>query len=50
MKILLFGATGSAGGSAWRVCLADAGVQEVRKGVRNRIVENADMRRLAKMI
>lgn len=30
MKILLFGATGSAGGSVLRVCLADAGVEEVR--------------------
>ena len=30
MKILLFGATGSAGGSVLRVCLADPAVEEVR--------------------
>ena len=34
MTILLFGATGSAGGSVLRVCLADAGVSEVRVIVR----------------
>jgi len=30
MKILLFGATGSAGGGVLRLCLTDAGVTEVR--------------------
>jgi len=34
MKILLFGATGSAGGSVLRVCLADPAVEEVRAIVR----------------
>jgi uncharacterized protein YbjT (DUF2867 family) len=34
MKILVFGATGSAGGSVLRVCLAAAGVEEVRAIVR----------------
>jgi len=34
VTILLFGATGSAGGSVLRVCLADAGVSEVRVIVR----------------
>lgn len=34
MKILLFGATGSAGGSVLRVCLADPRVEEVRAIVR----------------
>lgn len=34
MKILLFGATGSAGGSVLRACLADPDVEEVRAIVR----------------
>jgi len=34
VRILLFGATGSAGGSVLRVCLADAGVTQVRAIVR----------------
>jgi uncharacterized protein YbjT (DUF2867 family) len=34
MKILLFGATGSAGGSVLRACLADPAVEEVRAIVR----------------
>ena len=34
MKVLLFGATGSAGGSVLRVCLAAPGVEEVRAIVR----------------
>lgn len=34
MKILLFGATGSAGGSILRVCLAESAVEEVRAIVR----------------
>jgi uncharacterized protein YbjT (DUF2867 family) len=34
MKVLVFGATGSAGGSVLRVCLAAAGVEEVRAIVR----------------
>ena len=34
MKILLFGATGSAGGSVLRVCLASPSVEEVRAIVR----------------
>ena len=34
MKILVFGATGSAGGSVLRVCLAAPDVEEVRAIVR----------------
>jgi uncharacterized protein YbjT (DUF2867 family) len=37
MKILLFGATGSAGGSVLRVCLEDPAVEEVRAVVRRPI-------------
>ncbi len=57
MKILLFGATGSAGGSVLRVCLADLAVEEVRAIVRRplplehekrrRILENAEIREIA---
>ncbi|MGD9904581.1 MAG: hypothetical protein AB7U83_14040 [Vicinamibacterales bacterium] len=47
MTILLFGATGSAGGSVLRACLAAPEVSEVRAPVRREIIENAALRDLA---
>jgi uncharacterized protein YbjT (DUF2867 family) len=32
MKVLVFGATGSAGGSVLRACLSSPAVEEVRRG------------------
>ena len=53
MKILLFGATGSAGGSVLKVCLAapaDLGramLQATAENLRGRIIENAEIRDVA---
>ena len=44
MKILLFGATGSAGGSVLRVCLAAPGVEEVRAIVRRPLKPHGKLR------
>jgi uncharacterized protein YbjT (DUF2867 family) len=43
MKILVFGATGSAGGSVLRVCLSAPAVEEVRAIVRRPLIRLSRM-------